>query len=531
MAIVGNRRAKAPFALPIMVGAVLLSVVLGIAIVFGVIPLMAIGSLLAALILVAFPLAGLWVLAVGSLCVAGMVELYLPGLQQLRWAFVLMAMLLAVSSVIGHFARATLGASAGSAAPDITAIVPLAALFFSMSAVSALLSGQGVLGTLSGLKGYFQIWGLWIALYFLHLPLPQVARFVGCLLPLAVLQWPVVLHQYFFLVPLRHAMEGSIKGLVAIDVVAGTFGGSMTGGGRSPVLVLLSMAGMTLAVMRYRVARSKSLVWTWALVLLCIGPLAFSEVKLIFVLLPFTLLLLFGSLITKRPAAVVLGAGVTAAALVGMLFLYSAMLGVKGGSGSRVEDYVYASLGYNTGSAGYGNAGLNRTTVYKFWWQEHAKTGNVVQALFGHGPGVVNTASVTASKSLAAKRYAGFFPGLTGLSTLLWEVGVLGTLAFLAFLGTVYLAARRLERQDALASVRPELVTARVLVALLAVSLLHNNLLQIDLATQTLLALAVGLVLVAGRQAASTPLTSLLRPSGRKIVDNQVLKRHERASL
>ena len=508
MATPGSRRATT--ALPIILVAALLGPLLGIAVVFGAIPLIGIGSLVAALVLVAFPLAGLWVLAVGALCVAGMVELYLPGLQQVRWVFVLMAMLLAFSSVVGHFARSTRLAAPGSRAANTGAIVPLAALFFALSAVSALLSGQGVLGALSGLKGYFQIWGLWLALYFLGLPLAQVARFVAWLLPLAVLQWPVVLHQYLFLVPLRRGMETTTKGLVAIDVVSGTFGGALAGGGRSAALVVLAMAGVALAIMRYRVGRSTSLLSTWLLIALCIGPLAFSEVKLVFVLLPLTLGLLFAGQLIKRPVMVLLGAGITVAALFGMLFLYSTMIAVKGGSKTQVENYVYTSLGYNVGEGGYGNSGLNRLKVYQFWWQEHAKTGDTVQALFGHGPGVVNTTSLAGNDSLATKRYAGYSPGLTGLSTLLWEVGVVGALLYLAFLASVYRAARKLERHAALASVLPELVTARILVALMAVCLLHNNLLQIDLATQALLAMAIGLVLVARRQVAGLPVSAFM---------------------
>ena len=503
MANPGNRHASA--ALPIIMTAAVLGPLLGIAVVFGVIPLVGIGSLLAALVLVAFPLAGLWVLAVGALCVAGMVELYLPGLQQVRWVFVLMAVLLAFSSVMGHFARSTRIAASAGAVTGTGAIVPLAALFFALSAASALLSGQGLLGALSGMKGYFQIWGLWLALYFLKLPLPQVARFVAWLLPLAVLQWPVVLHQYLFLVPLRRGLEATTKGLVAIDVVSGTFGGALAGGGRSPALVVLAMAGMALAILRYRSGRSRSLVRTWLLMALCVGPLAFSEVKLVFVLLPLTLGLLFAGQIIKRPVTVLLGAGATLLALAGILSLYSTMIAVKGGSKTQIEDYVYTSLGYNVGEGGYGNSGLNRLKVYDFWWQEHAKTGNLVQGLFGHGPGVVNTTSLAGNDSLAAKRYAGYSPGLTGLSTLLWEVGLLGALLYMAFLAAVYRAAQQAERHPALASVRPELVTARILVALLAVCLLHNNLLQIDLATGALLAVAVGLVLVARRQVAGAP--------------------------
>lgn len=494
----------------IVLGAVLISPLLGLAAVFGLVPLLALASLIGAAALMAYPIAALWVLAVGALCVAGMVELYLPGLQQVRWVFVLMALMLAAKSVLDRLIHPGTTSTAQASAAGGAVIVPLAALFFAISAASALIGGNGVISALSGLKGYFQIWGLWIAIVYGRPSLQQTARFVWWLLPIMVLQWPVVLHQYLFLVPLRRALEITVKGLVAIDVVSGTFGGALGGGGRSPVLAVLAMAGLTLAVSCYRAGRIRSLALTWLLVALCVGPLAFSEVKIVFIFLPLTLLLLFGRLVASRPLTVLVGSLVTVAALYGALTLYAGMIAVKRGPGSQIEDYVYSSLGYNVGSEGHGNAGLNRVKVYEFWWTEHDRAGGLARTLFGHGPGVVNTTSVAAQESIAIQRYAGFFPGLTGLSTLLWEVGVVGTALFLAWLAAVFAQAGRLVRHPGLSAVQPELAAARVIVALLTVSLVHNNLLLIDLATQAMLALAVALVLVASREAPRLP-----APAGR----------------
>lgn len=500
----------------IWLAALLFSPVLGLAAVFGVVPLLALVSMVSAVVLVVFPITGVWVVAVSALVVAGLVELYLPGLQQIRWVPVLISILLAGSSLVSHLARVQRGNQEPAVAgADGHVIVLLATLFFAFSCVAALLSGNGVLGAVTGLKGYFQVWGLWVALLLLRVSLAQAARMVWWLLPLALLQWPVVLHQFLVLVPIRRAMEATTRGLVAIDVVSGTFGGSMVGGGRSPTLAVLSMAGLVLAVMCYRTGRIRSSALTWLLCALCVGPLAFSEVKIVFVLLPLTLLLLFGRLITVRPLAVILGTVVAGAALFGALTLYSTMIAVKGGSG--VKNYIESSFAYNVGAQGYGSSAVNRLTVYGFWWAQHDKSGGVARTLFGHGPGAVNTTSLTGRESLAMRLYSGFSPGLTGLSTLLWEVGAFGALAFVSLLVAVYRSATWLAQHPGLVAFRAELTSARIVIAMLSVSLLHNNLLLIDLATQTLLALAIGLVLVARREAAllpTTPRKSVVRAFG-----------------
>lgn len=498
-----SRRNKPISTWLVLLAATLLSLLLGLVAALGFVPLFAVVSLVGAIVLVAFPMVGLWAVAVLALVVSGLIELYLPGLQQIRWVPVLMAVLLAGSSLVGHVASQRRRQGLGASVADPSIIVPLAALFLAFSCLSALLSGHGVLGAISGLKGYFQVWGLWVALVLSRASLQQVARFVWWLLPLALVQWPVVLHQYLVLVPIRRAMEASVRGLVAIDVVSGTFGGLMVGGGRSPLLAVLAMVGLTLAVMCYRTGRVRSLLVTWLLVLLCVGPLAFSEVKVIFVFLPITLLVLFGSMALRRPIAFVAGAMVAGLALAGALVLYSGMFEVKSHAPTRWQAYIDSSVGYNIGDDGYGAAGLNRLTVYQFWWKEHDKVDGLARTLFGYGPGVTNANSVAGSVSLAAGQYAGYAPGLTGLSTLLWEVGVVGTALFLAFLLALYRAAVRLCADPALIGIQPELSAARVLVLLLGVGLLHNNLLLIDLADQTLLALATSLVVVAGRSASS----------------------------
>lgn len=478
---------------------------LGLATALGLLPMLLLVALLGGAALLVLPMASLWVLAVGSICLAGLVELYLPAFQHIRWAFVAMAVLLAAQSLVGHLLAVRRQQAAPASGAHATLIVPLAALFFSVSTAAALLGGGGVFAALSGLKGYFQVWGLWIALTWSGLGMAGVSRFFAALLPMAAIQLPVALHQYLFLVPLRRGYELTTKGLVAIDVVSGTFGGTLFGGGRSPSLALLAMIGMALAIARYRTGRSRSLAFTWLLVVLCLAPLAISEVKIIFVFLPVTLLLLFGALLWRRPVAFLAGTALTLVALVGALVLYSSMIVVRSGSGGPVANYLNEVARYNTGSGGYGSAAVNRTTVYLFWFDRNVVHGSAKQALLGHGPGAVNATSTAAADSLAVREFAGFAPGLTGLSTLLWEVGLLGAGLFVALLVAGFRAAQSLARHPALKPWQAELQAARVAFVLLALSLLHNNLLLIDLATQAMLALALALVLAAGREVAQRP--------------------------
>jgi hypothetical protein len=364
-------------------------------------------------------------------------------------------------------------------------------MFFIVFLISTLANWNGGMDALVGFKGYFQVWGVMLVFSYINYSEREAGRLIKFLLVLALVQVPFVLHQFLVLVPMRTGIADAAKGIVAVDIVAGTFGGSMNGGGRSSSLALLDVMAVALVAAQWRAGRysTKKAFWYG---LICMLPIALCEAKIIILLLPVTFFLLFRDRVLKEPLRFLVG-GVGTMALVGLIFVaYSALPGAKGQRAGSVSDDMVESVAYNFGKSGYGNAVLNRSSVYPFWIKEHAHTDEIWHALIGHGPGETNSTSTLMDSTLATKRYAGYAIGLTGVSSLLWEVGLLGTLAILLMLWAAYRQAVLLEAKWRGTAQWPFIKTAEISVALYAVNLLHNNYFVSDISFQTLLFLVLG---------------------------------------
>jgi hypothetical protein len=106
------------------------------------------------------------------------------------------------------------------------------------------------------------------------------------------------------------------------------------------------------------------------------------------------------------------------------------------------EERLTENLEYNVGEKGYyGGSGLNRSNVVSFWWKQHGLS-DPIATVIGHGIGSsfhdINT------PGHIDRKYAGYSVGLTGLSTLLWDVGILGAAGYLLILLLAGVAAIKL---------------------------------------------------------------------------------------
>ena len=107
--------------------------------------------------------------------------------------------------------------------------------------------------TLVGTKNYFQMWGLLLGVAFVRWNNSLAKGLLWGLVLIALLQLPFAAHQYLFLVPKRIGLG---EGIVPVDVVAGTFGAQLLGGGANAVLAafLVIVIGWLLALWKNGVA-------------------------------------------------------------------------------------------------------------------------------------------------------------------------------------------------------------------------------------------------------------------------------------
>jgi len=280
--------------------------------------------------------------------------------------------------------------------------------------------------------------------------------------------------------------------------VAGTFGGSMMGGGRSSTLALLASVAITLVMAQWR-AGHRSLTSAALYSMVFTIPMALNEAKLFILLLPVGLFLLFRDRILRNPVKASASGLLVVGLMASLLTAYAMLPGAKSQFTASVGKLLENSLAYNFGDRGYGSLVLNRTTVYPFWWAENPGQDDYLKSIFGHGPGVTSSASLVAASNLANTRYRGYGIGLTGVSSLLWEVGLLGTLAAFMLIFMAYRLGGKLEKRWLGSHHWPFIRTAQLAMPLVALSLLHNNYFVFDISFQALLLLLIGYLVAMSR--------------------------------
>lgn len=451
-------------------------------------------ALFAAVVLIASPLVLLWVVLIGGLVLSGVAELYFPSLGQARWGVALAAIALgAASLVFGMWAHRPIPATPTRA---WSSIATWSLLFLLIALFSAFLNLGLSFDTVVGLKGYFQVWGILLAFVLLPLRAPSVERTMMFLFWLGLIQLPFILHQHFVLVPQRSGIADAARGMVAQDILVGTFSGSMSGGGAGPAMAVLLLIALTIAIAMWRVGKISFIKLALASIAFFL-PLAIGEHKIALVLLPVGLFVVFDDKVRRNPLGAI-GLATISGVLLAVLFIVFTLLPRAGSTRLLTPDEYWNEMwSYNAGERGYGNYALNRTTVYPFWAKYHQTAGgSVIQTLVGHGPGSSKDARGGLSEhSLAAERFPGYGIGLTGISGLLWDTGVLGTLAVLGLLVSAYRTVRNLLLQTPTGSVRwANLKGAQAGIAMIGFSFLHNNMFLYEIGFQTMTMLLLGYV-------------------------------------
>jgi hypothetical protein len=139
---------------------------------------------------------------------------------------------------------------------------------------------------------------------------------------------------------------------------------------------------------------------------------------------------------------------------------------------STFIEAVEGMVKYNIQEMGYGNLLLNRTTVLTFWAGLHDGY-NPIAFLFGHGLGSSYGAGFDAGHM--AQLYPKYGINLTTISTLLWDLGVVGLALYLSILAVAWLQMGRIEKHTTDPQMRADSLSIRVGIALCVVFLMYSD--------------------------------------------------------
>lgn len=435
------------------------------------------------LVLAPRPAILLWALLLLGLIGAGLTKLYLPGWQELRWAVVPLSGLL-----LGHVLLARLAVQVRPAPGKAPPLLGWALAFIAWALLVSVLQQPDPGQLLRGVKGYFQVWGLLFALALLAWPRALMReRLPAFVLALGLLQLPFALQQWWVLVPQRAA--AGLPGIVPADIIAGTFGGQVDGGGANSLLALVQcivIAGL-LALWQQGRLRAR---WLWLGLPLLLAPLLVNQAKVSLLYLALVFLLLFGAELWRRPlhfAAGLLALGLLLAALIGA---YTTLSGNPAITGAR--ELVRESWATNVTADHLPSGELTRTGALRYWAAQHVPH-DLPGALLGHGLYETRQGEPDGAAALWDAAAPALGIKNTTISALLWDVGVLGLLLVGGlFIAAIATAGRALRRHAADPWLTALLRAGRVAVVLLFCSLWIKSYFGYHVAFQTLFALLFG---------------------------------------
>jgi hypothetical protein len=374
-------------------------------------------------------------------------------------------------------------------------IITALAIHVALLLYSTVLNRPQLLMAVGGLKNYLPFWV--VTLLLLTVPAEKV-RLAGMWKLLTVIyfiQIPLIVYQFFVIMPQRwDARFGS----ASADAIVGSFGGNMESGGKSASLVVFCMVIIVYWLAKWRNKQASFL--TMAPIFL-LGLMLFmaGEVKGLLVWIPLSFLYLYRSELLRKPARTLGLLVFLSAVLAATFFAYRTLHWNKGHQTSVEGQIAEMAYFFDTGNVNFTTGEVSRAASIAIWLKDGSlSTG---ERLIGAGAGAAR-GSATTGRGFIAKRYAPLAISSTAAAALLWEVGVIGFVLFAVLLAAAVPTAARVARTAGLSA--EERATAEALGAffLIALTLLiYNVTLLDDPPIQLLLAGAVGLLGVLCKQA------------------------------
>jgi hypothetical protein len=176
---------------------------------------------------------------------------------------------------------------------------------------------------------------------------------------------------------------------------------------------------------------------------------------------------------------------IVVAILGGILALYAQQ--ARPGRQLSTLDYLSNSVDYvaNPNAAHYANGHVGRTAALSLWYSDGRHTPQSL--LFGYGPAASQASSAGGKTTgVIAARYAPLNVNSTAAAAMLWDIGVLGLVAFLAIPITAFFQGLRLSSVARIPAFHRGALEASALMMALAVvsvpydkSLVFNSQLQV----------------------------------------------------
>ena len=352
----------------------------------------------------------------GGIVISGIAQLYTPGIQLIRWGFACSATLLFLYVIFAFVNNRTTIKD-----QPLSPIMVWAVSFVALLLISFFANSPNLDSFIVGIKGYFQVWGILFALALIPWNESFVRKLPKFFLYIALIQIPFVLHQYFFLVPLRQGIE-TVKGLVAIDIVSGTFGGTMDHGAANAALSVFSLlvTSCLIALWKYK---QLSTIKFLVLGSLCVFPIFINSTKISFLYILAVMMVLFYKEIVEKPISFLIKLGIVFVLLGVMVASIFRHLPDNVNISTLGELWKY-TYNYNVEQTTGRDDMVSRAGAIKIWISPQQPHGP--QELFiGYGPGSSRITNSVVGKRITNAIGIDSQIGTTAIAAILWEGGII----------------------------------------------------------------------------------------------------------
>ena len=375
-------------------------------------------GLFLAIILLLSPTILFGLVLVFSMVVSGIADFYF-GIRQANWVASILALALVVASFIFKLGKRT----------QSEKIIPngvgwLIGVYAIILVSASLLNVNSMLQTIVGMRIYFPFIGVFLALKFFGKTDIELKRWVYLILLIGLIQFPFCLQQALFVAPLRAHSLDAVGG--GAESIVGTFGGDPLGGGYTgEMAVFMLLVSCLSLVLAPSLRFGKSL--SWAVCIGAIGCVALAETKIIFLLTPLALGLVFLEDIRSSPKKMFSILAVVIVVLGSLAAVYAWRVWDRG------SDEFWHSLTYSFDpNFMVDRYHRGRIAALIHWWDNNFVRFDVLNLFFGHGMASTLEASSILGDGSAVKIF-GLGLNAHASSTLLWDSGLLG-LVFLSWI-------------------------------------------------------------------------------------------------
>jgi hypothetical protein len=320
------------------------------------------------------------------------------------------------------------------------------------------------------------MFGVLFALYWFNWQETGITRLWVMLVIFTVLQVPVVLYQHFFMIS-----------SIGWDGVSGTFGRGM-----SAILVIFSLSTLMFVLARW--SRGLTSMPVVVGVTLCvIAVILLGEVKAALFWLPVGVLWILRRRVLRNVVAFATFSCLILAFTAGTYTAYKAMYWKDG---VTRDETIAEKLDYMGGyvvdpnNINYRTGEVSRGASLMLWYRDSVSATK--ERLIGYGPGASAISSST-GLGVVAMRYRPLGIAATAMATLLWDVGLLGALCYLAFIGSgIFAGIRFLKRNGASPAMLSVVDTAVGTLLLLSSTIVYNRAMLDEPTVQLLCFLSLG---------------------------------------